>query len=521
MSSDGTPLNDPGRHDPGEDNPSDNDAEHAPETAPQESGGFVSYEDIASELGPFEPPADFSHGPEFEPPVPRPIPKRLKNGSYMSRRRATVRTLFVLGIGCIVFAPMPFVESISYYILPLAYLDWVGAALILFGVIAFVRNLVSSGLFSYVTTGEPIIGRILTPAVQDAGNAEMPMFRLAAGVEYRHPENNALMFATCVTEDQWGTADAEKLTQDFEAGDYVTLVAQPESVESTLKLYGYLGLDPDREYILKNGRPLKGVSPGTAVLIALAVLAILGIILMGIHVAIFSIPSGGAIWKFLAAAGIGLITALCLWFMVRLRKSSSADETSFADKELTVPDPDASSAQTVGPILAGFLGMIAGLFGLCMLNAAFDSSQPDYEAIEVVNFWETTHNGIFRTYEIEYRTEAGDISKYHATIEDINRLAGSGDDRLAVLDHGQGAFGLPWTRGTYPLVWVDAGDVEGSSVEVTVRMKVEGGHLDVRLTPVIEVRESEYDVPDAALARRALARLPQELGPDLQIIPGP
>ena len=82
MSDDGLPLDESAR-----------DAEHAPELSPQETGGFVSDEDIAKSLGPFDPPADFDPGPEFEGDVPRPIPKRLKSGSYTSRRKATVRVL--------------------------------------------------------------------------------------------------------------------------------------------------------------------------------------------------------------------------------------------------------------------------------------------------------------------------------------------------------------------------------------------------------------------------------------------
>lgn len=488
----------------------DGNVEHALAVNQQDTGGFISYEDIARELGPFDPPRDYDHGPEFEAVVPRPIPKRLKEGSYMSRRRATVRTLFVLGVGCFAFAPMPFVETISYYILPLGYLNWVGAVLILFGVGVFLKNLVSSGLFAYVQKGQPIVGRILVPAFQDAGTTEAPAFKLAAGVEYRHPDNNAQMFATCLTEDQWGAGNAEKFTQDFEPGEYVTLVALPESVESTLKLYGYLGLDPDREYILRNGRPLKGVSPSTAVLIALAILASLGIVLMGLHVALYSIPSGGEPWKFIAAAAGGLVVALVLWFAARLRKKAPTDGE---------PATSTKPSTSLGPIISGFLGALAGLFGLCMLNAGFDSSRAVYEPIEVINFWEITHNGIFRTYEIEYRSAAGGITKYHATYEDIVRLSGPGNDRLAVLDNGAGAFGLPWTRGTYPIVWVDSDRVEGETVEATIRLPTEGGHLDIRVTPVVEVTSEEFVIPDAALAQRALARLPQELDPNMQIVP--
>lgn len=279
-----------------------------------------------TELMRANPPSDFDHGEEFEAPIPRPIPKRLKNGSYSQRRRTTVRTLLVFAVGCIVFAPMPFVVTISNYILPLRYLDWIGAGLFLIAIVVYLVNLFSPGRFVYVKTGHPIVGRILVPAFQDAGNADLPMFRLTAGVEYEHPENNAQMFATCVSEDQWGASDVEKFSQDFERGEYVTLVAKPDSIESTLKLYGYLGLDPEREYVLKNGRPVKGISPTTALLISFAVLGALGVLMMGIHVVITSIPDGGAPWKFLAAAGGGLISGLVLWFVGRIRSKSAEGE---------------------------------------------------------------------------------------------------------------------------------------------------------------------------------------------------
>lgn len=492
-----------------------------------DAGGFVSYEDIARELGPFSPPSDFDHGDEFEANVPRPIPKRLKNGSYNQRRRTTVRTLLIFGVGCFVFAPMPFVVTISNYILPLGYLEWIGAVLILFAIIAYLKNLFSSGLFAYVKTGQPIVGRILVPAFQDAGNGELPMFRLAAGVEYRHPENNAQMFATCVTEGQWGASDVEKFSQDFDRGEYVTLVAQPESVEATIKLYGYLGLDPDREYVLKNGRPIKGVSPTTALLISFAILGALGVLLMGIHVVLTSIPDGGAPWKFVAAAGAGLVGGLVLWFAGRQNTRSAEQEVPDAGQ--TAADPAATDeaapdgTKKAGPIVCGFIGALLGLFGLCMLNSTLDGSKPVYEDIEVIKFRAVTYNGIIRTYEIEYRSPRGGKHKYHATVEDINRLQGGAsfglDSGVAVMGRGAGRFGLPWTQGIYPIVWIDQSDVEQpSSVAVKIQVAGEGELLTMTLTPVILTDDQDFKVPNERLAKMAEARLPTMLPPNVQLV---
>lgn len=503
-----------------------------------DAGGFVSYEDIARELGPFDPPPDFDHGEEFEAEIPRPIPKRLKTGSYSRRRRTTVRTLLVFGAGCFVFAPMPFVVTISYYILPLGYLDWIGAGLLLIAFLVYLIQFFSSGLFAYIKTGQPVVGRILIPAFQDAGNAELPMFRLAAGVEYRHPENDAQMFATCVTEDQWGASDVENFSQDFERGEYVTLVAQPESVESTVKLYGYLGLDPDREYILKNGRPIKGVSPSTALLISFAILAALGVLMMGIHVVITSVPDGGAPWKFVAAAGAGLVAGLVLWFVGRRSSRSNEEEKPDATEQKTGQGTEPATEESIpaaamaqeegsekaGPIVCGLIGALLGLFGLCILNTTLDGSRPVYEDIEVINFWEVTHNGMIRTYEIEYRSPKGGTHKYHATVEDIDRLQGGSsvgiDSGVAVLARAAGRFGLPWTCGIYPIVWIDQSKVEQpSSVSATIQFagEREGEIVMMKLTPVVSIDEDEFNVPGERLAKMAEVRLPTMLPPNVQL----
>jgi hypothetical protein len=497
-----------------------------------DAGGFVSYEDIARELGPFDPPSDFDHGEEFEAEVPRPIPKRLKTGSYSQRRRTTVRTLLVFAVGCIVFAPMPFVVTISNYILPLGYLDWIGAGLLLIALLVYLNHFFSSGLFAYVKTGQPIVGRILVPAFQNAGNAELPMFRLAAGVEYQHPENDAQMFATCVTEEQWGAADAEKFSQDFERGEYVTLVAQSESVESTIKLYGYLGLDPDREYVLKNGRPIKGFSPSTALLISFAILAGLGVLMMGIHVVITSVPDGGAPWKFVAGAAAGLVAGLVLWFAGRrssrsneVEKFDAAEQEAEPTTEEATPAAQEAGSEKAGPIVCGLIGAFLGLFGLCLLNTTLDGSSPVYEDIEVINFWEVTHNGIIRTYDIEYRSPKGGTHKYHATVEDIDRLQGGSsvgiDSGVAVLARAAGRFGLPWTRGIYPIVWIDQSQVEQpSAVSATIQFagEHEGEVVMLKLTPVVSIDEDEFNVPGERLAKMAEVRLPIMLPPNVQLV---
>ncbi len=111
-------------------------------------------------LGPYLPPQDFDHGEEFEPAVPRPIPGFLKVGSYARRSRGTMYSLFVLGLMCVVFWPIPFVQGLSFYILPLQYLHWIGLGLIAIAMFQFLAGLVTSGRYKYVKEGTPFVGRV-------------------------------------------------------------------------------------------------------------------------------------------------------------------------------------------------------------------------------------------------------------------------------------------------------------------------------------------------------------------------
>lgn len=470
--------------------PDDNDSSSEALLSP----GFTSYTDIAAKLGPFDPPRDFHHGEEFADEPPRTVPRRLWTGSYAQRRRGNVRTLFVMGIGCVVFWPMPFVQTLSFYLLPLAYLHWLGLALIAFGIIGFFRNLLPNGEFKYVTEGRPLIGRVLTPALQPTGTPDIPMVALAAAVEYVHPETGQQANSTLTSSLSMTGSDTPRYSQTIEAGDYVTLVTLPDSFDASLRLYGYLGLDPDREYILKDGRPLQGTSASAAVLIAVGILAGVGVLLAGMHVVLTSIPSDGAPWKFIAAGIAGLVVALMLWAIVRFRRRQAEGEPTGA---------------SLGPIISGILGTMAGLIGICLINSQFDKSPGLYDTVEVVNFWETTHNFVFRTYEIEFRAPGmADTDKYHATIDDIDRLSSSDIgfvSELAVMDYAEGALGLEWTRGIYPIVWVEAGSVSvDGPVEAILQVPVGGQLMDTKIIPVIMIDEDDIAAPDEDLARQAL-----------------
>lgn len=406
--------------------------------------GQVNLEALSERLGPFNPPADFDHGDEFDAATPRPIPRRLRTGSFGRRRWSTVLTLLVLGIGCVIFAPIPFIEKLSFHILPLAYLDWIGYGLIAIAVLVGLTHRFSKDRYHYVTDGEPLVGRVLgvfTPVrivIDEQTKAVTQFFRYLAAVEFEDPETRKLERVAVLSDDEWDSKKQPRFDPGVDAGDYVTLVRLPGNGAEGVRLYGFLGLDPDRDFITRDGRPLSGVSPFTAVLISVLVLAALWFLILGIYVLECCMPQE---WNWLTALpflGGGVVLgaaglAWLVWFEQRKQQTLKTSGLVFAG------------------IGGAFLGALAGAVTLGAVNSAFDHTSATFSPIRITQHWQTTHNFIIRTYEVEYQPLAGGKSEKHgASVDDLAKL---GDAPLGALEIRQGALGLEWIGGVHPIAW--------------------------------------------------------------------
>ncbi len=428
--------------------------------------GQINLEALSERLGPFTPPPDFDHGPEFEPTPPRPVPKRLRTGSFGRRRWSVVLTLFVLGIGCVIFAPIPFVKKLSFHLLPLGYLDWIGYGLIATSIVVAIVHRVSKKRLNYVIDGEPLVGRILgifTPVrtvIDPQTKTTTEFFRYLAALEYVDPDTRKLERVAVQSEDEWDLKTQPRFDPGVDAGDYVTVVRLPEQGPESVRLYGFLGLDPERDFITRDGRPLSGVSPFTAVLICLLVLTIFWFLILFLYVIECCMPRE---WKwqtvvpFLAvgsvAGAIGLTWLVCF----DQRKQATLKRSGW-----------------IMAVLCGaVVGALAGGATLGAVNAAFDRSAPKYEPIRITQHWEKTTNFVFRTYEVEYEPFGGGPSQKHgASVDDLTKLQ---DAALGALEIRQGALGLEWIAGVHPVVWRS---VDGEPGPEDVR-----DGLEVKFTP--------------------------------------
>lgn len=459
------------------------DLEHSSEAEVND----VSSVPLLPELAPFDPPSNFDHGEEFEAQAPRPIPKYLRQGSHGRRKRGMIYSLIALGIMFIVFWPIPFVQGLSFYILPLTWLHWIGFGLIVLGVWQYLAGLVSTGRYTYVKNGEPFTGRVLDCQKVDSGTADVPAFRHVARVEFRHPETDQHLIQDLPEPDNWSTSKLNQMSCPLKRGDYVTLVRLPGKDDSSHALYGFLGLDPEREYILKNDQPMRGTSPFTAIMVAFLIAFVVLLLMAAFDVIMFSFPIGGD-WKLPTGLAVGGF--FVGGFLGRFWWSKSENQSK-------------SKSPTPSFLGVGFLGAVSLIISFFILNSRLDNASTNLEPIEIVEYWNTTHNFIVRDYELEYKKLAdGETTKQHMRFSQITRLYGS---RYGVEEISPGRFGYPWSKGIHPIYWMKFNETEFEQPVVEFQIEKEPTELDDSLVETVRM------IPVISLDNDRQVRLPERL----------
>lgn len=381
-------------------------------------------------------PEDSDPGEEFEPAIPRPVPRSIRRGRYAMSRMATAWTLLMIGAACCLTHPLPFVVQLSWYLLPLGYLDWVGWVLLGFGGLVLARNLLTLGRMTYVRDGVPIAGHVTNVLIHYQGTAEAPQGRFAADVDYVHPETGERITQRVLSPDVYHRHHIESLSPGVSIGDRVVLVALPGRISQSLSLYGWTGLSPDCDLIEKNGVPLKPTSPLKAILVVLGVMAMFWMLLGFLYVIGRYTPVDDQDpTQYLIGVGIVAVLGMIPAVIAGLR--------------------GAPIRQALGSaFFGGILGAVAGFVVIVFLNGALDDSPPQLQPIEVVQLWHETINFVVRTYQIEYRDYPnGAPRKAHVSVERLSEFAvGS----LGVIDVARGRLGLRWVRDFHPIQWIPA-----------------------------------------------------------------
>lgn len=428
----------------------------------------------------------------FATEPPRPLPEYVRRSRYVRSRRSTVYTLAMLGAACCLTAPWPFVQMLSWYILPLGYLDWVGWFLLALAVVSLFRNLTSIGLLKYVRHGRVVIAKVQQVGVITGGNKEYPTGKFVTEVNFINPETGRPQTLSISTPDQYSWYLFSKMESGIAADDNVAAVYIPGHIEQA-QILGWLGIHPEIDLLRRKGRPLAAPSP---LFVAGVVLGIMGIfwLLLGFLFTMgryLPIDDDG-MWVGVAAIALGCVvfTAIFMFFAWRRQRKS--------ETKLAYP---------YGlPIMYGLIcGFLTGFTGVMVLNGYFDSSPRQLQPVRIVQTWHQTIEFCLRTYELEFQPyPKGTAEKRTVTVETLSQFE---PDSLAVIDVGGGLLGMRWVRNFYPITWNSIpldqpGVVPG---EITFQAPQQPGR--VRIIPEVHISKAEAVPPPEVLVPELRSRM--------------
>ena len=176
-----------------------------------------------------------------------------------------------------------------------------------------------------------------------------------------------------------------------------------------------------------------------AIIITGLVISAFGLLLSGLYAMEFRSPieEGSALFRKLVPAAliVGPILGLGMWILLSIARKQGSTQIRFA---------------WLWSLLAAVAGgLMGGYLLVTFVNSGLDRSPPEYREFEVVNFWEETHDAVFRTYEIEYQPlQGGKTQKYPARHEEMRPFLAS---MAGVAEVHHGYLGLPWVRHLYPM----------------------------------------------------------------------
>ncbi len=413
-------------------------------------------------LDDFAPPSGYRFEPELQETPPRHVPEEFRHSPYFARQRKTSVGLIVGGLLCAAFGQSSILKEWGLYVLPLAYLSWIGCGLLVFGAGAWLSSKIRRGPLQYVEEGIPVVARIRELVLRPTAviNGQVSTYAFSATLEYRDPETGALM-AKQVDSRTFSSSAKDKYRTSYRVGDYVTAVYLKSNPGKTLRLYGFLQLRADLGLLRT-----EAVRPAGPLKTALGVTALFGLFfILFWNVYAFSKYEPLEIAFAQAAVPVGagaLVLGGGLLAFLGLRQARARRETA-ARNERAMAAGEAVELETRKRGLFGAHGLlltllitagsllIGGLTVLCWCytaNALLDTSKPEFRPVQIVEFWTTTHSFLFREYQIEYRVEGETKTrKLLSTPAHMRQFR----IRQATAEIHAGRFGWPWVKTIAPV----------------------------------------------------------------------
>jgi hypothetical protein len=392
-------------------------------------------------------------------PPPRQLPDSFSEGRPSVRRRRAFWGCLAAGVACFTLAPLPFVKTLSLYLLPLGYLTWIGLAIFIFGLIAYLRAADVRQAARYIQYGEvslaPVVGLVKTPTA--IVNGVPARHAIVATLNLNLDRDAPLLCEVKSTEIM---SDWKDLTDArFRVGDRVPIVWMSGELQKTVQIYDFLEATPESCLVR---RSLTEKTPMWQLILAAALIPLLFLLLfwnvyaMGRYgpIDFDYLRQGGVPFAVGGAAG----AILCLWsfrlYFKKRRLQEGRNRAAAASGEAIDQSLSMHWLKLVGMGLVLLTGsiLICGATVLCWAftaNALLDKSPSKPVPVRITEMIQTTHGGIFREYQMKFR-RAGDKKNQSllSTPDHMDQFVVPVGNALV----REGRFGWPWVETIEPVI---------------------------------------------------------------------
>jgi hypothetical protein len=385
-------------------------------------------------------PSSFQFEPELQGEPPREVPADLALSAAERKSRRVTILVIVAGLVCMALSPLPQVQFLGQFILPLEYLLWIGLAMAVLATFALVKKQFQPRSNLWIRDAEPVAAKIVSIVKRPAAQVEGQLVNvLVVTFEFLHPFYQQVMQQHVQT---------ERTDVPFRQGDFVTALYMPDAVNGALQLYPLMGFR--REQASDGwGELIKSLGQVLMVILFISVPLFFLYAIMRWMIR----DELTLLYPFIVGAVALGIPVCLLWhwgYRANLRKIAERNAMALEQGGIVEEPP---------PVKSGFIGIGIGtgmilILGVMlmlgcaflsvalMLNAVLDTSPPKLLPVTITSLSSTTHSMLFCEYEIGYEfADDPDHHKFHTSRDHLKQFR-HGEEALAVSRAGY--FGWEW-----------------------------------------------------------------------------
>ena len=395
--------------------------------------------------------------PDLRAPAPRPLTDAFAESRVARLRSRALWGCLAAGAHCVSMAPLPIVKTLSLYLLPLAYLPWIGMCLGAIGVVAYAVAPAYRRARRYLTEGHTGFALVVSLAKTCIAtvNGQPSVYALRATLNLNPDIEPPLLVE--VQSPQFPTHHKDAVSTRFRVGDRVPILWFPGELEKTVQILDFLEAMPQCELIRGRraaDRPLWKVI-ANVVAVAAFLLALMWSLYaleryrpldFGFRQAVLPSTVFGTL-GLLAFAAVGVVE------LRNRRRIGERNVQALASGEAVETLLPMGRFKLIGGGLLMLTGgaLLGGIIGMCLAftaNAWLDSSPPKQVPVTITEMLQTTHNFVFRTYTMKFRrVGAQEDDSILSTPDHIDQFALP----LGVALVRQGRFGWPWVETIEPM----------------------------------------------------------------------